>query len=204
METLTDELLEQIEDDMVFGYLDEQGLKAYPTLKESAEWYNVSYESLRQKARKWNWKQRRQEHIQKVNRKVRQKKKSEEISEVEAEAIVVDDAKFNKAATKLRRAAVKELEDILEGNQVLKVLDDGTIIRGKKAAAYQLMNIGKALESAQKISKTAAGEPSEITQNTIQSQGKYEVTKRIICSPKHIEHELSVLNAAGKAQGCSK
>lgn len=34
--------------------------------------------------------------------------------------------------------------------------------------------------------------------------GKYEVTKKIICSPEHIEHELAVLNATGEAQGCNK
>lgn len=147
---LTKELQEQIKDDLIFGYYNKNGEKQYPTVKNASEHYNISYESLRKITGKWNWKQKRQDHINKVNRKVQEKKKSEEISETEAEEIVVDDVKFNKAAVKLRRAAVQELDNILNGNVT-------------KSVGYHLMNCGKALESAQKISKTAAGEPSEIS-----------------------------------------
>jgi dsDNA-specific endonuclease/ATPase MutS2 len=153
---LTKEVLEQIDSDLVQGYIDEEGNKVYPEVKDAAEWYNVSYATLRKKVGKLNWQQRRTDYIEKVNRKVQEKKRKddEEISEAEAEAIVVEDYKFNKAANKLRRAAVNELDKILSAEGFVK------------GAAYNLMNIGKALESAQKISKTAAGEPSDISKVT--------------------------------------
>lgn len=174
---------------MIYGYKDDEGKKVYPTLKDAAKWYKVSYDSLKQKARKWNWKQKREDHKVKVARKVKEKKESERISESEAEDIVVNDSEFNDAANKLRRAAVKELDRIIDGSV-------------NKSVGYHLMNIGKALESAQKVSKTAAGEPSEITSVQGDIHGRYEVTKSLICSDEHIQHEIGVLDAAGKAQGC--
>lgn len=163
--TLNSDIAEKIENDMVRGYRDDDGEKVYPTLKDASEHYNVSYDSLKQKARKWNWKQRREDYKRKVSQKVAAKKKDEEISDLEAEEIIVEDIKFNRAANLLRRAATREIQKIFDGDQILKVLDDGTVIKGVKSAGYQLMNLGKALESAQKVSKLAAGEPSEITKS---------------------------------------
>lgn len=164
MNTLTQETRDKIKHDMVYGYYDDNGKKQYPSLKAAAEWYDVSYDSLKQYAKDWRWKQKRKDHQARVHRKVAEKKKSEELSESEAEEIVVDDAKFNKAACKLRRATVLEIEKIIDGKIYLYSLKDGTSVYGTpRNATYMLMNAGKALESAQKISKTAAGEPSEIS-----------------------------------------
>lgn len=203
---LTQVLADQIKIEMIRGYYDKEDKKIYPTLKQAAEWHNTSYDSLKQKARKWSWKKKREDYKRKVSQKVAEKKETEKISDLEAEEIVVDDLKFNNAATLLRRAATKEIQKILDGDQILKVLDDGTIIKGVKSGGYQLMNLGKALESAQKISKTAAGEPSEITktETDLKSEGRYTVTSNLICSDKHINHEVEVLNAVSKAQGCHK
>lgn len=204
---ITKKLLQKIDNDLVRGYRDNEGKKVYPEVKDAADWYNVSYASLRKKVGKLNWQERRKDYIRKVNKKVEDKKQQndEEISEAEAEAIVVEDYQFNEAANKLRRATVKEIEKIIDGKVVLFVTKEGVEIKGvPKNAAYQLMNAGKALESAQKISKTAAGEPSEINETKhsggIKSTGKYEVIKKIICSPPHIQHELEVLNAVSKTR----
>lgn len=203
---ITEKLLQQIDNDLVRGYRDEEGKKQYPDVKEVAEHYNVSYNTLRRKVGKLNWKQRRKDYANKVHKKVQEKKNrnDEEISEAEAEAIVVEDYQFNKAANLLMRAVTREIQKILDGDQILKVLNDGTVIKGVKSPGYQLMNLGKALESAQKVSKTAVGEPSEINETKVQSEGRYEVTRSLICSEDHIKHELEVLNAAGKSQGCSR
>jgi len=160
--SISDEISERIEEDMVFGYEDNDGTKQYPTLKSSAEWYKVSYDVLRQIAKEWGWRQRRKDHQLKVSQKVKEKKKSEEMSEAEAEAIVVDDYRFNKAANKLRRATAQEIDKIINGEVYLYSDKEGPVYGTPKNAAYLLMNCGKSLESAQKISKTAAGEPSEI------------------------------------------
>jgi hypothetical protein len=209
--SIPDDIAESIEEDMIFGYEDEDGNKQYPTLKSSAEWYEVSYDVLRQLAKSWQWRQRRKDHRKEVSQKVEEKKKSERLcdekSESESEAIVMDDFRFNKAANKLRRATSIEIDKIINGKVYLYSLKDGTPIYGTpKNAAYLLMNLGKALESAQKISKTAVGEPSEIikTESNVKSEGRYTVTERLICSQEHINHEVEVLNAASKAQGCNK
>lgn len=173
--SIPDPLAETIEEEMVFGYKDKTGTKQYPTLKNSAEWYNISYDALRQLAKTWNWKQKRNDHQQKVSQKVAEKQKSEERSDEEAEAIVVDNYRFNKAANKLRRAVVKEIDKISNGDVVLFITKEGEKIKGvPKNAAYYLMNAGKALESAQKISKTSAGEPSEIRK--VEGEGKFTIT----------------------------
>jgi len=172
---ITEKLLETIDRDLVRGYRDEEGNKIYPKVKEAAEWYKVSYNTLRRKVGPLNWEQRRKDYVAKVRTKVAEKKQrnDEEISEAEAEAIVVEDYHFNEAANKLRRAAVKEIEKITEGKLVVAVTKEGDLIFGTpKNAAYYLMNAGRALESAQKISKTAAGEPSEISK----VEGKTENT----------------------------
>lgn len=188
--TLSEELREKIKDDLIFGYYDDKGKKQYPTVKEAAKWYKVSYDSLRQSAAKWNWKKEREDHINKVHRKVTEKKK-EEISESEAEKIVVDDANFNKAANLLRRATVQEIQNIMDGTADFK----GGI-------GYQLMNCGRALESAQKISKTAAGEPSDIqkVQGQIDTEHRYKHTIEMIGSDEFREQELGVLVAISEKQ----
>ena len=65
----------------------------------------------------------------------------------------------------------------------------------------------KSVSDVDKIVKLALllqDEATDKTETKIQSEGKYEVTKRIICSPEHIKHEVEVLHATGKAQGCNK
>ena len=143
-------LQETIKDEMVYGYKDIEGKKVYPTLKSSAIWHEVSYDVIRQIATKWNWRQKRKEHKIKVANLLAKKKKSKEICESEVEEIIVNDSKFNDVANKLRRAADKELDNIINGDIT-------------KSVGYHLMNIGRSLESAQKISKIAAGEPSDIS-----------------------------------------
>lgn len=175
---ITEKLLETITNELIRGYRDKEGTKIYPTVKEAAEWYNVAYSTLRIKVGKLNWKQKKADYQTKVKQKVEAKKKQndEEISEAEAEAIIVDDYQFNEAANKLRRATVKEIEKILNEEVVLFVTKEGVKIKGvPKNAPYQLMNAGKALESAQKVSKTAVGEPSEITTFT----SKQEIKKTV-------------------------
>ena len=72
---LTENTLDTIKDDLIFGYHNNNGEKQYPNVKEAAKWHKVSYDSLRKRTGKWNWQQKRQDHIDKVNRKVAQKKK---------------------------------------------------------------------------------------------------------------------------------
>lgn len=86
---ITKKLLQKIDNDLVRGYRDNEGKKVYPEVKDAADWYNVSYASLRKKVGKLNWQERRKDYIRKVNKKVEDKKQQndEEISEAEAEAI---------------------------------------------------------------------------------------------------------------------
>jgi hypothetical protein len=168
---------------MIHGYRNEDGVKEDPTLKGSAEYYNVSYGSLKQHARNWNWKEKRKDYKLQVDRKVAQKKRSEKLSESEAEEIVVEAFKFNKTANKLRRALDNELDKIIEGKVELYSLKDGTPVLGTpRNAAYLLMNVGKGLESAQKVSLTAKGEPSEISK----VEANVEYNESLLSDPDYI------------------
>lgn len=185
---LTDKLLKTIDKDLVRGYRDNEGKKIYPEVKDVAKWYNVSYGTLRKKVGKLNWQDRRTDYINKVNTKVQEKKErnDEEISDAEAEAIVVQDYHFNESANKLRRATDKEIDKIINGEVYLYTDKDGNPVYGTpKNAPYQLMNAGKALESAQKISKTAAGEPSEISRIQSNQNVKLDIT-----NPEFMDSEL--------------
>ena len=177
---------------MILGYYDEDGKKQYPTLKGSAEWYNVSYDSLKKIAPTWKWKDRRKDHTSKVARKTAQKKKSEEISESEAEEIVVENFKFNRTANKLRRALDIEIDKIIEG-KIYLYTDKATgedILGTPRNAAYLLMNIGKALVDAQKTSLTANGEPSEISK----MEGTFESNVDLLNDPEYIQSKAKAMD----------
>jgi hypothetical protein len=65
----------------------------------------------------------------------------------------------------------------------------------------------KSVSDVDKIVKLALllqDEATDKTETKIQSEGKYEVTKRIICSQEHIDHELEVLNAVNKTREIDK
>ncbi|OPX61210.1 MAG: hypothetical protein A4E25_00025 [Methanobacterium sp. PtaB.Bin024] len=156
--TLTEKIRNQIKKELIYGYINENGIKIYPTVKEAAEWHKVSYDALRRHAGKWKWKAKRESHQARVAQKVKEKDECE----ADVEDILLNDVEFSNVAVKLRNAADAELSDILGGKPV-------------KSVGYQLMNIGKALESAQKVSKTAVGEPSEITTFT----SKQEIKKTV-------------------------
>ena len=175
--TITKALLNTIKYDLIYGYRDENAKKIYPTVKEAAEWYNVSYDSLRRPAGKWNWKQKREEEKKKISQKIKEKQKSEEICESEAELIVVNNAKYNDAGNLLRRATVIEIQKILDGEVVLYTLKDGTEIKGvPRNALYLLSRAGHSLESAQKVSMIAAGETTE--RSKLEIEGNINIDQR--------------------------
>ena len=158
---ITEAILNTIKYDLIYGYRDEDGKKIYPSVKDASEWYNVSYDSLRRPAGKWNWKQKRKDEQRKISQKVKEKEKSEQICEAEAEAIIVNNAKYNDGANLLRRATVIEIQKIIDGEVVLYTTKEGDVKGVPRNALYLLHMGGKALESAQKVSMTAAGETTE-------------------------------------------
>lgn len=212
--TIPQKTQDTIKKEMIRGYKDEENNTKYPSLKSSSEWYEVKYDVLRQIAKDWNWREERKKWKVKVHRISQEKKKKlencedeERACESEAEEIVANDMEDMRAANLLRTAAINELNNIIYKKQVIGFnKETNEPIYGVKAAAYQLMNIGKALESAQKISKIAAGEPVEVTEvnsnSNVAVNGRYEVINKLLCSDEHINHEMELLDAIGKAQGC--
>lgn len=157
------EILEEIKIKIIQGYYDENGKKIYPSLKEAARLYDVSYRALREEAPSWNWREERRKYQSEVARKIREKKDPDLLSDVESILIVVNDVEFAKTASKLREAVNKQLDKIIGGET-------------GKSTSYHLMNLGKALESAQKVAKTAAGEPSNIQQVRAAQDVKLDIT----------------------------
>lgn len=176
--TIPAELQTTIKKGMIQGYKDDEGTKIYPSLKDTAKYYKISYDALRQLAKDWNWKQERQIYKDQVHRKYLEKKKSEEMSEAEAEELVIKDKEYNDTASKLRNTIDSEITRIAEGKIFLYFnKKSGEPVYGvPKNAAYLLMNLGKALESAHKTAKLAAGEPSEISkvEGTVKYKDRFD------------------------------
>ncbi|UTB32732.1 MAG: hypothetical protein NKF70_00130 [Methanobacterium sp. ERen5] len=167
--TISQDLQDEIKKGMIQGYKDNEGTKVWPTLKKSAKYYNISYDALRQIAKDWDWREERKKWKIYVHRKSLEIKKNmgkcedESACEAEAEELVINDIAYNSSASRLRVAVDLEVTRIIDGNCYLYSTKDGNPVYGVPSnAAYRLMNLGKSLESAQKVAKLAAGEPSDI------------------------------------------
>lgn len=142
MSTIPETTLKDIEIEMVYGILDNEGKKTYLSLKQEAEKYNVSYGELRKAASKWNWRQRRTAHRTKVDQKVDEKK-----SEYDAEQIVLADEKFEDTFEKARKVGDIKLDQQLE-----------RVKEGKHVPGHEYLNTVSALRGAQEGLKTAQGD----------------------------------------------
>lgn len=176
---------ETIRKQYIQGIRQENGDKTYPTLQELCNTHGCALGTIGDRAKKEEWKTQRRKFSERIRKKVDEKK-----SEIEADDIVESDAKFESTGEKLRKLVDKKINIFLDTPRDVR--------------AYDIKNLGDALRSAQEVVKTAQGEPLEINETNLRSEGKYEVTKKIICSPPHIDHELGVLRAASEAQGCNK
>jgi len=175
----------KIKKDYVQGIADEEGLKKFPTYKKLAEKYNTTEGTIKNVGGPEKWSAKRKSYKVNVTKKALEKKSQgkvtsknidnnevEEAAEFDAESIVQSDELFNGTGEKLREAVDTEIDRIVEGKIYLYSTKNGPVYGVPRNAAYLLMNLGKALESAQKVTKTAFGEPSNIeeTRGTVKHE----------------------------------
>lgn len=137
---------EKAEDDYVYGYVDENGIRIQPTQKQVAKKHKIPIGTVGPYASKHKWEEKRKDKASQIQVKIDEKK-----SNYQAENIVLSDDKFEDAGEVLRRVSKKKLMQ-LEGD-----LEDPE----KYVRAYDLKMLGDALKSAQDIVKTAQGEITE-------------------------------------------
>ncbi len=68
---------------------------------------------------------KKEDKQRKISQKIKEKQKSEQICEGEAEPIIVNNAKYNDAGNLLRRATVIEIQKIIDGEVVLYTIKEG-------------------------------------------------------------------------------
>lgn len=134
---------ETVEDEYVFGYINNEGQRVFPTHTELSKKHNIPRGTIGSRASKDKWEQRKQAASRKIKQKVDEKK-----SEYDAENIVLSDDKFESAGELIRRVAVKKLESLEED------LDDPD----KFVRSIDIMNASNSVRIGQEIVKTAQGE----------------------------------------------
>lgn len=113
--------------DYVYGLIDDNGLKRFPTYNDLSEKYNVSEGTIKNKGSKEKWSAKRKSHKIKVTKKVLEKKsnepvipsevedpEAEEAAEHDAESIIIADDNFEATGEKLRKIIDKNLDVMIE------------------------------------------------------------------------------------------
>ena len=139
--------LQQVKESLIYGELNEKGKRTYLSLKQACEKLGVNYDTARHHIKIKDLKEDRLRVRAEMNAA-----KNKVKSDHHFEESVIGDDKFKHDADLLRIATSLAIEKIKENLE-----------NGFDVSTYQLMNAGKALESAQKIYKVAVGEPSEIS-----------------------------------------
>lgn len=143
--------LQQIKEAIIYGIPDNNGKKYYPSLAKACKVYKANYDSVRHKLKVKDLRQIRQDVKAKLDAAKQGKKCDQDV-----EDRVENDDKFMRTANKLRLAAELELE------RLIKQLKGELPSHPSTSYGYNLMNCGKALESAQKVYKVSVGEPDSI------------------------------------------
>lgn len=133
---------ERLRAEYIYGYVDEQGQKIFPSITNLSERHNIPRGTIGSRASKEKWEQEKRAKSDRIKQKVDEKK-----TEFEAESIVLSDDKFQNTGEKLRRSIDLKI------NCVLLDLKEGEYVK-----PYDLKMLGDALSSAQAVVKNAQGE----------------------------------------------
>lgn len=178
--------LAEIKEEYIYGTINDEGKTLFLSYSKLADKYKVHESAIKRAAAPERWPKLRKDYRTKTELKVVEKK-----SEVSAENIVRSDDKFENAGELIRRVGVKKLE------QIESEIDDKKFVR-----SIDIMNAANSVRIGQEIVKTAQGEM--LGKIGVEQSGRYEVTKKLIGTNEHINHELGVLNAISKKQDQNK
>lgn len=131
-----------LEEEYIYGYINDEGQKIFPSITDLHKRHNVPRGSIGNRATKGNWVQKKADKTDKIRRKIHEEK-----TEYAAQSIVQTDQKFEETGLLIRRVANKkleQLEDDLKNNVYVRSID--------------IMNTSNAVRIGQDIVKTAQGE----------------------------------------------
>ena len=152
---LTDELKIKIKDQFVHGYVNELGVRNYPTVDGLVEIHNVARATLYRAVQSESWQATKNE----VQTALEQIIEDERINKMFEESKRLDTNSITIAQTMLAKVARRLQEDFVE---LAKEKDERK--NGFKPISYrELLSLSHSASNAQKIGKLALGQAQEIS-----------------------------------------
>tara|TARA_R110002167_G_scaffold181283_3_gene381529 strand:+ start:548 stop:1123 length:576 start_codon:yes stop_codon:yes gene_type:complete len=152
---LTDELKIKIKDQFVHGYVNELGVRNYPTVDGLVEIHNVARATLYRAVQSESWQATKNE----VQTALEQIIEDERINKMFEESKRLDTNSITIAQTMLAKVARRLQEDFVELAKEKDERKNGF----KPISAKELLTLSHSASNAQKIGKLALGQAQEIS-----------------------------------------
>lgn len=167
---LEEALKRTIKDEFVHGFMDENGVRQYPTIMALAKRHDIPNVTLHRHSKKEDW----QSEKNKVQTEYEEAVARERLEKMVKNGAVLDDRSINLAFGMMGDVARRLTEDQENRDKLSRILDlpDGPDrdeqlkkfhIKNKIMTAHDLSSIAGVVAQAQKIGKLAMGQAQEIS-----------------------------------------
>ena len=167
---IDEELKRKIKDEFVHGYMDDQGVRQYPTILALSKRYDVANVSLHRRSKSEDW----QSEKNRVQTEYENAVAKERMAKMLAYGSRLDDNAIN-LALGIMGDAGRRISDDLQNRETLKqlsLLPEGSekeqqisnfFLTTKILTTHDINSLGHAIANAQKVGKLALGQAQEIS-----------------------------------------
>ena len=167
---IDEELKRKIKDEFVHGYMDDQGVRQYPTILALSKRYDVANVSLHRRSKSEDWqseKNRVQTEYENAVAKERMAKMLAYGSRLDDNAInlalgIMGDAGRRISEDLQNREKLKQLSELPEGSEKEQQISN-FFLTTKILTTHDINSLGHAIANAQKVGKLALGQAQEIS-----------------------------------------
>lgn len=167
---IDEELKRKIKDEFVHGYMDDQGVRQYPTILALSKRYDVANVSLHRRSKSEDWqseKNRVQTEYENAVAKERMAKMLAYGSRLDDNAInlalgIMGDAGRRISEDLQNRETLKQLSLLPEGSEKEQQISN-FFLTTKILTTHDINSLGHAIANAQKVGKLALGQAQEIS-----------------------------------------
>lgn len=167
---IDEELKRKIKDEFVHGYMDDQGVRQYPTILALSKRYDVANVSLHRRSKSEDWqseKNRVQTEYENAVAKERMAKMLAYGSRLDDNAInlalgIMGDAGRRISEDLQNREKLKQLSELPEGSEKEQQISN-FFLTTKILTTHDINSLGHAVANAQKVGKLALGQAQEIS-----------------------------------------
>lgn len=167
---IDEELKRKIKDEFVHGYMDDQGVRQYPTILALSKRHDVANVSLHRRSKSENWqseKNRVQTEYENAVAKERMEKMLAFGSRLDDNAINLALGIMGEAGRRIsedmqNREKLKQLSELPEGAEKEEQLSK-FFLTTKILTTHDINSLGHAVANAQKVGKLALGQAQEIS-----------------------------------------